>query len=309
MFNFFNISLLEFRVSSSFNIPLFLALSNPVESNNDDDADYLQDKSDDGYDDYDDDADDKRKSSTEGPQKTEDQTYKTEERIEKADAGKEVTLKCSGDGFDSDTLYMWYNDTALLKQGNSQVSHSPRLTFKDNVMIINDVSPFDDGVFRCRAFTKQERFETKIQLHVNGPPQGIAIGHNINSQSSIAGETLNYRSGEKNLRFKCNAAKGRPQPKIDWIHNGNTILESQMKDHDIKIEDEGLLIIKTLHPRHAGEYQCEASNEFGNLKALFKIEVECKLKNLLTHFGINDVRLRSSALHASSCLLQHGRRK
>lgn len=260
--------------SSSF---LFAVISSPVEANHDDD-DYLQDKSEtDDYEDDDfDEPDDKRKGPTSSSSPEPEEPYKTNSYTEKADAGKTVTLKCLDESKAASRVVMWYNETVMLAQGEALVSKDSRITFnKDLTLTIKNVSSDDSGEFRCRSFP--ERHETKIQLYINGPPRGITIGHNINSQSNVADATLTYKAGEKDLRFKCNVAKGRPQPKLNWIHNGNTILDSQQKDHDIKIDNEGVLIIRSVHARNAGEYQCEASNEFGNIKASFKIQVECKL--------------------------------
>lgn len=172
---------------------------------------------------------------------------------------------------------MWFNGTKLIYQGVNKITTDERINFnlKEHTMVIKDLNSYDDGVYRCRAFTK-ERYETVIQLEVNGPPRGITIGHNIKEQSDVSGQTLTYSVFQTDLRFKCNVAKARPKAKIEWIHNGNTILESQGRDHDIKIEDESTLIIKKLHARHAGEYQCEASNDLGELKSSFHINVECK---------------------------------
>ena len=250
-----------------------------MDSNNDDD-DYLSDKSDD-YDeneDYGDDVEDKKKSSTVSSTPQAEEPYKTKEYTENLEVGQTIVLKCLGEELNEFSLFMWYNGSNIIAQGQSKVTHDKRVSFsqKNGLLTIIGVSPYDDGIFRCRAFSTKDRFETIIHVNVNGPPRGIYIGHNINTQSNIDGETLVYRAGETNLRFKCNVAKARPEAKIDWIHNGNTILESQQKDHDLKIEDEGVLIIKTLHARHAGDYQCEASNDFGNLKASFKIDVQCK---------------------------------
>lgn len=264
---------------------IIAAHSSPAESNNNDDDDYLGDKSDDAYDDDYDEVEEKRKSSTPGTQQSEE-PYKTQEYEEKSDIGKTLILKCLGEGFDDKTLYMWHNGSSIIAQGTTKVTHDPRVSFskKDGYLTVRDVSSYDDGTFRCRAFAgKNDRFETVIHVKVNGPPRGIVIGHSqhrdsrvVNTQEDITGETLVYRAGETNLRFKCRVAKARPEAKIDWVHNGNTILESHHKDHDIKIEDEGLMIIKTLHARHVGEYQCEASNEFGTQKATFKIDVQCE---------------------------------
>lgn len=270
------------EVSRKLLFVIFAGLSSPVDKEDkDDDGDYLQDKSETDYEEGDFDEDEQVEKSSKSPQP--DEQYKTQEYTEKSDAGKTVTLKCKGEGFEDNTLFMWYNGSAIVVQGDIVRSQEfPRLSFskKDGSLTIKDVNSYDDATFRCRAFPKKDRYETLVHLHINGPPRGIRIGHNINSQKNVAGQTLMYRAGEKDLRFKCNVAKARPEAKIDWIHNGNTILESQGRDQDIKIEDEGLLIIKTLHARHAGDYQCEASNELGTLKASFKIEAQCKLSSV-----------------------------
>lgn len=266
-----------------FNFPsLITAHSNPLDSNNDDD-DYLGDKSDD-YDEDEEFDDDDKKVATGSSTTVAEEPYKIQDYTEKTDIGRTINLRCLGENLDESTLFMWYNGTTIIVQGQTKIirdkHNDKRISFsnKDGLLTIRDVSSYDDGTFRCRAFSKSgERYETIIQVKVNGPPLDIHIGHNINEQSNIADRTLVYHAGENNLRFKCNVAKARPEAKIDWIHNGNTILESQQRDHDLKVEDEGVLVIKTLHARHAGDYLCEASNEFGNLKASFKIDVQCEL--------------------------------
>lgn len=286
----------------------FAAHSAPADSNDDDD--YLGDKSDDNYDENDfEESDDAKKSSTASSTTTEE-PYNTQDYIETAETGRTIVLKCLGENIDSSSLFMWHNGSMLLAQGESKTPQAPhRVSFskKDGLLTIRDVSSYDDGTFRCRAYgNKNGRYETLVHVQVNGPPRGITIGHNINNRVNIADETLVYSAGKQSLSFRCNVAKARPDAKIDWIHNGNTILELQQEDHDLKIEDEGVLVIKTLHARHAGEYQCEASNEFGNLKASFKIDVQCRFSCSTTIDSIsNHVRtFRSTILRSSSQLLQ-----
>lgn len=255
---------------------LFSGHSSSVDTNDDD---YLQDKSDDYN--FEEEADDEENSVEKvSSVKPSEEPYKTQDYTEKSEVGRTVELKCLGEGFDESTIFMWYNGTAVISQGEAKMPTDKRISVskKNGLLTIKNLNSYDDGTFRCRAFPEKGRFETLVHLHINGPPRGIQIGHNINSKKNIADQTLGYLAGgTTNLRFTCNVEKARPAAKIDWIHNGNTILDSQGKDHDIKIDDEGVLIIKTLHARHAGEYQCEASNELGNLKASFKIEAQCKL--------------------------------
>lgn len=254
----------------------FAGLSSPVETKTDDDE-YPQDKSEDYEvpEDYDDKVD---KSST--TTSLAESHYETQDYTEKAEAGRTVVLRCLGADFVAGTIFMWYNGSQIIVQNEPRKGLDKRISFSktDGSLTIRELSTFDDETFICHAFPGNLRYKTLIHLHISGPPRGITIGHNVKSQHDITGNTLVYRSGHKDLKFKCSVAKARPEAKINWIHNGNTILESQGKDHDLKIEDEGHLIIKNLHARHSGEYQCEASNEFGNLKASFKLDVECKFE-------------------------------
>lgn len=240
----------------------------------------------DDYDDYNEEVEEKRKGSTVSSPTQPEEPYKTQEYTEKSDVGRTIVLKCLGEDLDSSSVFMWYNGSKIIAQGDRERTTDKRIIFSknDGLLTIRAVNSYDDGQFRCHAFSKTFRYKTIIQVHVDGPPRGIVIGHNINEQENIAGKTLVYRAGKVDLRFNCYVEKARPQAKIVWSHNGNTLLETKQLDHDLKIEDEGILVIKTLHARHAGEYQCQALNDFGSLKALFKVEVQCKYFTSLYFF-------------------------
>lgn len=190
------------------------------------------------------------------------------------DIDSSITLKCRGVDFDKDTLFMWFNDTKIIVQGTT-IQGDRGITFDqvDGSITIKNIQSTDDGKYRCRAFTKKNRYETNIDLIVNGPPSQISIGHNQGNKDDIANQTISYKVGEKDLRFKCNPGKSRPLVKVTWNHNGNVIEPS--KDHDISI-DGSLLFFKTLHAKHAGKYECDASNDRGNIKAHFELDVQCK---------------------------------
>lgn len=244
----------------------------------DNEEDYLNDdKSTDDYDEYDEDKSDRASSSTVNSASTTEEPYVVQDYIKTGEAGKSATLKCLGENFDSATIFMWYNGSRLIFQGKTKNTDDPRIDIsaKDGTLSIKNINPYDDGSYRCRAYAKQ-RFETLVDFQVDGPPRGMVISEHKEKNTDISGTTLNYHVTQKDLKFKCSVAKSRPAAKIDWIHNGNTILESQGKDHDLKIEDDNVLIIKNVHARHAGEYQCEASNDFGTLKSSFNVEVECE---------------------------------
>lgn len=247
----------------------FLANCAPAETDNDD-SEYPQDGEDIYDDNYDEKDDDKKAAST---TETND-IYKTENYTETIDAGKNVRLECKGE-FDENAIFLWYNGTRIIAQGQAFQITDKRIRFskKDGSLTIEGVNSYDNAMYKCRAFYKSERFETNVQLVVNGPPRMINIGHNRDN-SFVSGKDLTYKAGEKDLRFKCVVPKAHPEAKITWIHNGNAIQES--KDRDIKFVEERILEIRVLHARHAGEYECEATNEYGSIKAKFNIDVQCK---------------------------------
>ncbi|XP_070505963.1 limbic system-associated membrane protein isoform X2 [Chironomus tepperi] len=241
----------------------------PAETDNDE-SEYLQDGEeiyDDNYDEKDDDKDKKIASTTET-----NEIYKTDNYTETIDAGKNVRLECKGE-FDESAIFLWYNGTRIISQGQAfQITDKRiRLSKKDGSLTIEGVNSYDNAMYKCRAFQKGERFETNVQLIVNGPPKTIMIGHNRDN-TFVSGKELIYKAGEKDLRFKCTVPNTHPEAKITWIHNGNAIQES--KDRDIKFVEESILEIRVLHARHSGEYECEATNEYGSAKAKFSIDVQ-----------------------------------
>lgn len=239
----------------------------------DDDDEYLQDKENSDYDDaeFENESD---KFSTISAISSSDpiEHYIKHEYVAKGDIGKSVELACKGD-FDEKAVVMWYNGSKIISSG-AQV-FDPRLKYskKTSALTIEKLTGYDDGQYKCRAFPEKvkERYETNIQLEINGPPYSIKIGHNILQQENVNNQTLIYKAGMKDLRFKCNVGSSRPHPKIVWNRNGNSIIEA--KDHDIQIDD-ALITIKVLHAHHAGEYICEASNEFGVIESKFSLNVE-----------------------------------
>lgn len=54
-------------------------------------------------------------------------------------------------------------------------------------------------------------------------------------------------------------------------------MSGQEKDHSMHIDD-GVLTIDTMHPHHAGEYECLADNTHGTLHSTMTVEVHRTLK-------------------------------
>ncbi|KAG5672671.1 hypothetical protein PVAND_002782 [Polypedilum vanderplanki] len=249
----------------------------PVDDYPNDDGDYMSDPKDES--DYDGDefesTDDNKSTTTASQSSDPTEHYIKSKYVAKGDVGKSVVLNCKVPfEIEEDTVIMWYNGTKIIASGSTH-SDGKRIKIakKDGSLTIDEISPYDDAQYRCRVFPakSKDRYEITIELEVNGPPHLIRIGHNLKQIENVEGKKLTYKAGEKDLRFKCNVEHSRPKAKIVWNRSESLIDES--KDHDIQI-DEGLLTIKVLHAHHAGEYICEASNEFGIIKSKFELEVE-----------------------------------
>jgi len=75
------------------------------------------------------------------------------------------------------------------------------------------------------------------------------------------------------VQFECSAS-GSPVPLIKWVLNGDSV------DRDPHMSTQGgRLIIKKVEKRHAGIYQCFASNSLGNAYGLTMLQVQPKTIN------------------------------
>jgi Immunoglobulin domain len=79
------------------------------------------------------------------------------------------------------------------------------------------------------------------------------------------------------VQLKC-SAKGFPTPTIQWLQNG----ESVNRDPHINTQG-GVLNITLLEKRHAGIFQCFATNSLGSAYGLAMLQVMPKTINSRPH--------------------------
>ena len=75
----------------------------------------------------------------------------------------------------------------------------------------------------------------------------------------------------ENVTVSCNAT-GTPPPMVSWIK----------VDGDERF-DGSELVFTHINRSQAGEYRCEASNEWGNASETATIEVQCKYQFLVVN--------------------------
>lgn len=152
-------------------------------------------------------------------------------------AGSNVTLECAGTGYPTPTV-SWRRLNGPLPV---QAEHIP-----GGLRIVN-VAATDKGTYICELSNGVTRPATHVvSLFVQEPPTLI----------SEPPKTSVVEEGEP-CQLDCQF-RGEPSPIISWLLNGESV------DNDSLVKTNGgILRVTRLEKRHAGIYQCMASNAQG----------------------------------------------
>ncbi|XP_031771118.1 interference hedgehog isoform X1 [Apis florea] len=150
--------------------------------------------------------------------------------------GKNITLECFGAGYPVPSV-TWS------RLGSPLPSNSIKTLI--GLMIIN-VQPSDRGEYDCMWSSNNAHIKSVIILKVMEAPKVIKP-----PKASTFSE-----GGE--LELSC-AVTGEPQPKVEWLINGESLTPSD----NVEIKGSTLLISE-VEKKHAGIVQCVASNEYGS---------------------------------------------
>ncbi|XP_076756558.1 interference hedgehog isoform X2 [Xylocopa sonorina] len=171
--------------------------------------------------------------------------------------GKNVTLECFGAGYPVPTV-TWS------RLGSSLPSNSIKTPMG---LTITNVQPTDRGEYDCVWSNNNGQIKSVIILKVMEVPKVIRP-----PKASTFSE-----GGE--LELSCTVT-GEPQPKIEWLING----ESQISSDNVELRGSTLLISE-VEKKHAGIVQCVASNEYGSHSGCNLLRVNPK-----QHIGGTEVK-------------------
>ncbi|XP_076669838.1 interference hedgehog isoform X2 [Andrena cerasifolii] len=150
--------------------------------------------------------------------------------------GKNVTLECFGAGYPVPNI-------AWSRLGSPLPSNSVRTSMG---LMITSVQPADRGEYDCMWMSNGAHIKSLIILRVMEAPKVIR-----SPKASTFSE-----GGE--LELSC-MVTGEPQPKIEWLING----ESMLPNDNVEVKG-SMLRISEVEKKHAGIVQCVASNEYGS---------------------------------------------
>jgi fibroblast growth factor receptor 2 len=89
---------------------------------------------------------------------------------------------------------------------------------------------------------------------------------------------LNSKPSGNMIRLRC-PAKGDPEPRTDWMKNGEIITKDFKRHHgEAKINGKGFLSMEDLVPSDSGNYTCIICNEYGCINFTTKLEVNGEFK-------------------------------
>ncbi|XP_076243526.1 interference hedgehog isoform X5 [Calliopsis andreniformis] len=149
---------------------------------------------------------------------------------------KNVTLECFGAGYP--VPYVTWS-----RLGSALPSKSIKTSMG---LMITNVQPEDRGEYDCMWINSGAHIKSVIILKVMEAPKVIK-----SPKASTFSE-----GGE--LELSC-IVTGEPQPKIEWLINGESLVPSE------NLEIKGsTLRISEVEKKHAGIVQCVASNEYGS---------------------------------------------
>ncbi|GBN94973.1 Interference hedgehog, partial [Araneus ventricosus] len=149
-----------------------------------------------------------------------------------ASLGRNITLECSAVGYPTPTI-TWKKLHGKLPQGRFQ-------QFGGNLHLIG-VMHGDEGTYHCEAENSGGKEARSTDLEIQETPKILKPLKNVNLEAG------------NNLTLNC-PVRGHPKPILKWLHNGKEIISDAKKSH---------LIVPNIGVKHAGVYQCFASNALG----------------------------------------------
>lgn len=195
--------------------------------------------------------------------------------------GKDYTIKCKVQGNPPPTVD-WY------KQDQNIVTQDRYITV-DGGLIIKNVRPSDDGVYKCTAVVSStgQYKSQEIRLEVLIPP----TIKEMKPISVVEGESA---------YIQCKG-EGKPPPSYSWIKESTSEDLSKTNRFTVR-EISGDLTINRVEFNDDSFYKCVAKNQAGTMESRVKI-------NVLVKPNIYELLNTTSPIHNESKLIckAHGR--
>ncbi|KAK2156944.1 hypothetical protein LSH36_202g12016 [Paralvinella palmiformis] len=185
------------------------------------------------------------------------------------DEGGRAKFKTSFDGEPEPTV-TWMKDKAVLKNGGKYKMYN-----KDSFYFLEllSVDPDDNGNYRCVITNRLGTAEVSAELEVFCKPKPRTLSSfSSRVEPSFDKELTDATTTEgSTLKLEC-LLKGHPKPFVQWYFNGK-ILRRSHGAREAFDDARATLTIKNVCQKHAGRYECQASNILGEVKTTCAITV------------------------------------
>ncbi|KAK6631106.1 hypothetical protein RUM43_014202 [Polyplax serrata] len=166
--------------------------------------------------------------------------------------GETIVLDCAANGYPRPWL-LWLKDGVAIDM--AEVNGRVSKLGSGSLQIINATEK-DSGVYQCRAENLEDSVDAPTTVQVQVPPRFQKV-----PQDTIAYE-------KQDLELGCQAY-GKPEPRIQWLKNGELI---KVNDYIQFVNGYNLKILG-LMKMDAGIFQCVAFNAAGNIQTAARLTV------------------------------------
>ncbi|XP_014824666.1 PREDICTED: immunoglobulin superfamily member 10-like [Poecilia mexicana] len=181
----------------------------------------------------------------------------------KSHTGDRVEMKCKAEGRPLPMISWILANKTQVRGENTERGRV--LVSSEGTLIIDHVSVYDTGYYKCIASNTAGADTATVRLQVVAAPPGIV-------EQKRQQLTARWR---QNLRLPC-SSYGTPNPSIHWVlHDGSVVRSHQrMSEKRISVLANGTLFIKDVNPEDDGKYECIATSSTGSERRVVTLSVE-----------------------------------
>ncbi|XP_037573231.1 neogenin isoform X1 [Dermacentor silvarum] len=166
--------------------------------------------------------------------------------------GSNVTLDCAANGNPRPNL-TWLKDGVTI---DMSLLDSRFRKVGVGSLQIESIQEADEGTYMCRAENHEDSVDASAAVEVQVPPRFTKKPKN------------KVAYGKEDIEFECEVY-GKPDPVVQWYHNGEAIIQSEY----FQIVNGNSLRILGLVDADKGIYQCFGSNPAGNIQTAVQLIV------------------------------------
>ncbi|MEQ2177330.1 hypothetical protein GOODEAATRI_002438, partial [Goodea atripinnis] len=181
----------------------------------------------------------------------------------KSHTGDRVEMKCKAEGRPLPMISWILANRTQVRGQNTEKGRV--LVSSDGTLVINHVSIYDRGYYKCIASNPAGADTAAVRLQVVAAPPGIVEQKRQQLKARL----------RQNLWLSC-TSYGTPHPSIHWVLHDGTVARSNKHTSEkrISVFENGTLFIKDVNPEDKGKYECIATSSTGSERRVVTLSVE-----------------------------------